>query len=101
MGALSALSDHNQRFNRIERRLDAGFDRIDDRFTQMESRFNHIDDRFTHIDDRFTHIDDKFDRKFDHLNDKLDRRFSWQTAIMAAATMLILAADPLRDALGF
>lgn len=118
MGALTALSDHNDRFNRVHARFDAvdkrldhmddRFDRIDDRFDavdrrmdRMDDRFDRIDDRFDRIDTRFDFLDQKFDRKIELLGNKLDTRFGWQTAMMAGLGVVTVFAEPIRSALGF
>jgi len=111
MGALTALSDHNEQFVRVHARfdavdkrfdrVDARLDRMDDRFDRMDARLDRIDDRFDRIDARFDFIDQKFDRKIELLSNKLDARFSWQTAMMAALGIITVFADPIRTAIGF
>ncbi len=41
---------------RLERRVDAGFDRVDARFGQVDARFGQVDARFGQVDDRIDAI---------------------------------------------
>ncbi len=48
----------NERFNRVERRLDG----MDERSGRVERRLDAIDERFNHVERRFDGLDDRFDR---------------------------------------
>jgi len=64
-------ADTASRFDRLERRIDARFDKVDERFDKMEARFEKVDARFERIDERFERIDERFegiDKRFDSLH---------------------------------
>jgi archaellum component FlaC len=59
------LDRAGERFDQIDewqRRADERFDRIDERFDRVDERFDRIDERFDRVDERFGRMDERFDR---------------------------------------
>jgi archaellum component FlaC len=59
------LDRAGERFDQIDewqRRADERFDRIDERFDRIDERFDRVDERFERIDERFGRMDERFDR---------------------------------------
>lgn len=90
---LSALEDKmNQRFDKIDKRLDehdARFDMIDKRLDEHDARFDAMDKRFDEHDKRFDQNDVKFNSinaRFDHMEafmkENFDELFKNQSVIL-------------------
>ena len=48
------INDTNERIDRLEARMAAGFDDVDDRFNDVDARFNEVDARFDELDLKLT-----------------------------------------------
>ena len=67
----------DERFERLERKIDglttavvSRFDQVDARFDQVDARFDQVDARFDQVDARFDQVDARFDQvdaRFDRL----------------------------------
>lgn len=67
---------NEDRLDRLEVKVDAGFARMDDRFAAMDDRFATMDDRFATMDQRFATVDARFDAidvRFDAVDARFDR----------------------------
>lgn len=61
----------DQRFEKIDKRLD----KMDDRFDKIDQRLDKMDDKFGKIDQRFQQFDDKMNKGFKEVNDKMNKGF--------------------------
>ena len=68
------INDTNERIDRLDARMAAGFDKIDDRFDDVYTRFDQIDARFDDVYTRFDQIDARFDDVYTRF-DQIDARF--------------------------
>jgi archaellum component FlaC len=70
------LDRAGERFDQIDewqRRADERFDRVDERFDRIDERFDRVDERFDRIDERFDRVDERFGR-MDERFDRIDQR---------------------------
>lgn len=78
----------NERFDRQDAAIRAGFAKQDERFARQDERFVRQDERFDRQDERFARQDERFDRqdgRFDQLErrlDKQDERLERQDALL-------------------
>lgn len=61
IGFAEQRSEMNARFDRLEKSLEARFDKIDERFERVDERFDKVDERFERVDAKFERVDAKFD----------------------------------------
>jgi predicted nuclease with TOPRIM domain len=60
-GFAEQRNEMNARFDRLEKSLEARFEKVDERFDRVDERFDKIDERFERVDAKFERVDAKFD----------------------------------------
>jgi predicted nuclease with TOPRIM domain len=76
VGFAEQRSEMNVRFDRLEKSLEARFEKVDERFDKVDERFDKVDERFERVDAKFERVDAKFDvvnAKFDVVNEQIAR----------------------------
>ena len=69
------INDTNQRIDRLDGRMMAGFAEVDAQFDEVDARFDEVDAQFDEVDARFDAVDarlDRLDLKLTALIAKLD-----------------------------
>ena len=72
----ASVKDRNARFDRLEREMNARFERNDAKFDGIDARFDAIDAKFDAIDAKFDRIDGRLegiDSRFEGIDAKFDR----------------------------
>ncbi len=69
-GFAEQRQEMNVRFDRLEARLEARFEKIDERFEKMDERFEKIDERFERVDARFEKVDERFVGILEKIDDR-------------------------------
>jgi archaellum component FlaC len=75
VGFAEQRSEMNAHFDRLEKSLEARFDKVDERFERVEERFERVEARFERVDERFERVDERFERvdaKFERVDAKFD-----------------------------
>jgi archaellum component FlaC len=108
VGFTEQRSEMNARFDRLEKSLEARFEKVDERFDKIDERFEKVDERFEvwlgkiverfeKADGRFEvwlgKIDDRFERvdaKFDGVNEQIARTQEMVIGLHATLTRFSL-----------
>lgn len=90
VGFTEQRSEMNARFDRLEKVLEARFEKVDERFDKVDARFEKVDERFEtwlgKSDERF----EKVDAKFEAVNDQIARTQEMVIGLHATLTRFSL-----------
>jgi chromosome segregation ATPase len=93
VGFAEQRKEMNARFDRLEKSLEARFEKVDERFDKVDDRFEKVDERFDKVDERFEKVDAKFERvdaKFDAVNVQIARTQEMVIGLHATLTRFSL-----------
>jgi archaellum component FlaC len=62
VGFAEQRREMNARFDRLEKSLEARFDKVDERFDKVDERFDKVDERFERVDAKFDVVNEQIAR---------------------------------------
>jgi septation ring formation regulator EzrA len=92
VGFAGQRSEMNARFDRLEKSLEARFDKVDTRFEKVDTRFEKIDARFEKVDAKFEAVNDQIARTQEMVIGLHATLTRFSLGFLGAAVVAVIAA---------